>query len=116
MRGPEEVHSLMQLGKKRLIFAETKMNRTSSRFGSRTHIGNLQVVAVALMFLVKLLILIFRSHSVCILSIERSSKHSGEILLYAVDFLFLLPPFLPPRLFLSLSPLLLFFFSALQCR
>lgn len=32
VRGPEEVHSLLQLGKKRLIFAETKMNRTSSRF------------------------------------------------------------------------------------
>ena len=51
MRGPEEVHSLMQLGKKRLIFAETKMNRTSSRFGSRTHIDNLKVVAVELLFL-----------------------------------------------------------------
>ncbi|XP_046851279.1 kinesin-like protein KIN-UA [Xenia sp. Carnegie-2017] len=46
VRGPEEVRSLMQLGKKRLVFAETKMNRTSSR-----------------------------SHSVCILSIERSSAH-----------------------------------------
>ncbi|XP_028403187.1 kinesin-like protein KIN-5A [Dendronephthya gigantea] len=49
VRGPAEVYSLMELGKKRLIFAETKMNRTSSR-----------------------------SHSVCILSIERSSKHSDN--------------------------------------
>ena len=32
VRDSEDVYSLMQLGKKRLIFAETKMNRTSSRF------------------------------------------------------------------------------------
>ena len=31
VRSPSEVHSLLVVGKKRLIFAETKMNRTSSR-------------------------------------------------------------------------------------
>ena len=34
----------MQLGKKRLIFAETKMNRTSSRFASRMHNGFLIMI------------------------------------------------------------------------
>ena len=32
VRSPTEVLSLLAVGKKRLIFAETKMNRTSSRY------------------------------------------------------------------------------------
>ena len=34
VRSPVEVLSLLAVGRKRLVFAETKMNRNSSRFGS----------------------------------------------------------------------------------
>lgn len=32
VRSPSEVLNLLTVGKKRLVFAETKMNRNSSRF------------------------------------------------------------------------------------
>jgi kinesin family protein 3/17 len=32
VRGPSEIMNLLAVGKKRLVFAETKMNRTSSRY------------------------------------------------------------------------------------
>jgi hypothetical protein len=51
VRSPKEVFSLLKLGRSRLIFAETKMNRNSSR-----------------------------SHAICFLTIERTmkSKNHGE--------------------------------------
>ena len=34
VRSPSEVLSLLSVGKKRLVFAETKMNRNSSRYNN----------------------------------------------------------------------------------
>ena len=48
VRSPVEVLSLLAVGRKRLVFAETKMNRNSSRFGSN------------IFFFTKLLFILYR--------------------------------------------------------
>ena len=41
VRSPSEVLNLLTVGKKRLVFAETKMNRNSSRFEIQLQLYNL---------------------------------------------------------------------------
>lgn len=38
VRSPSEVLNLLTVGKKRLVFAETKMNRNSSRFEIKLYV------------------------------------------------------------------------------